>query len=93
MGFRGRFQGSYLHREVPLVEALLPPVSIDHVLALSRLVTTFGSMLDPRVDLALVDASVGGVYHEDPFPSDTEEEASNVLVIQDTCVASKQQLS
>lgn len=75
------------------MEVLPPPVSIDGTLALSRLITTSGLMPDTQANPALVNAPVSGVSHEDPFPSDTEEETSIRLVRQDTRVASKRRLS
>lgn len=78
--FIGRFQGVCLHREVSLVEVVLPPFSVDHALALFELMTTPDSISDPQVDSEPVDALVSSVSRDDPLPSETEEEALTRLV-------------
>lgn len=46
MGGGGRFHGSFKHREVPQVEILPPPISVDRALALASIrgVVTRGSV-------------------------------------------------
>lgn len=75
------------------MESLPPLVSIDCALALSGSVTTSGATPYPRVELARVDAPIGGVSREDPLLFDTEEEASTRMVRHDTRLASKRRLS
>lgn len=69
MVLRGNFQGACLHREISLVEALPPPVNIDHALALSGPTTSLDPMSDPRAGPVLVDAPIGDVdvSQKDPF--------------------------
>lgn len=78
MVLNGRFQGTCLHRKVPLVETLPLSVSPDHDLALVGLLVVPPPGSDSPVDQVLVDALVGCVSREDYFLSDTEEEGTSI---------------
>lgn len=78
MILRGHFQGTLQYWEVPLVEMLPPPVSLDSALALVGPPDASSPRSDSSIGQVLIDAPVGGVSHEDPQPSDTEGEESSI---------------
>lgn len=59
------------------METLLPPVSVDRALAFDIPIIVVVQGSSPQADQALVDATVEGVYRDDPLPPDLEDELAN----------------
>lgn len=78
---------------MPLADTLPPPVSADRAMALVGF--HIGSLpgSNPSTDRVLVNAPIGGASHDDPFPSDHEEEPPTELVTKERHSASKWRLA
>lgn len=85
---RDRFQDNFQHKDVPLVEVLPAPVSVDHVIAFVGPAPAQRSR--SQADQVLVDVHVGKASHDDPFPSNHQDKSSTDLVTRESC---KRQLS
>lgn len=81
MVLRGNYKGNIQYREVLLLEILLPPVSVDRVLALAASYVARGEGFKNEVDPGLVSAPIRGVSCNDPPVQSPEDEVEKKALI------------